>query len=356
MCNHGFLEEDDEPQEPLTMHRIRKFLKERNRRMDDFIQRRKDELSKEDIDEYSELPLCDAIKLLEQIDDNFSLAVRDFIGDLMLEQREQDSEHTPKTTIRLQSVQSFFNDTQFQLGYELEQLERDIIDFDRDPYDEISIEDLTFFMSRIKHDFNAAINDYMNTMRTKALVEKSDEQQEDEWLSESAKYWKQHADSARHMMSLVASLENLFSYRFSLTSGGDYSDLSLALEKCVFDELGDIDIRGMQEYIDSVKPKLRLTGDCQHNKKEEPTPQAYVYQWRLSDYIEVTESMIAASRLFLKLEDPMLFGRKDIMDRVNEYLEVIENFKCLPAFEHTDEFARRARIKLNKMGYEKGEN
>ena len=52
----------------------------------------------------------------------------------------------------------------------------------------------------------------------------------------------------------------------------------------------------------------------------------------------------------------MLFGRKDIMDRVNEYLEVIENFKCLPAFEHTDEFARRARIKLNEMGYEKGEN
>lgn len=66
--------------------------------------------------------------------------------------------------------------------------------------------------------------------------------------------------------------------------------------------------------------------------------------------------MIAASRLFLKLEDPMLFGRKDIMDRVNEYLEVIENFKCLPAFEHTDEFARRARIKLNEMGYENGEN
>lgn len=179
---------------------------------------------------------------------------------------------------------------------------------------------------------------------------------QEKWLGESAEYWKQHADSARHMMSLVASLENLFSYRFSLTSGGDYSDLSLALEKCVFDELGDIDIRGMQEYIDSVKPKLRLTGDCQHNKKEEPTPQAYVYQWRLSDYIEVTESMIAASRLFLKLEDPMLFGRKDIMDRVNEYLEVIENFKCLPAFEHTDEFARRARIKLNEMGYEKGEN
>lgn len=178
----------------------------------------------------------------------------------------------------------------------------------------------------------------------------------DEWLGESLEYWKQHADSARHMMSLVASLENLFSYRFSLTSGGDYSDLSLALEKCVFDELEDIDIRGMRAYIDAIKPKLRLTDSCRDDKKEEIPPQACVYQWRLSDYIEVTESMIAASRLFLKLEDPMLFGRKDIMDRINEYLEVIERFKCLPAFEHTDEFARRARIKLKEMGYEKREN
>ncbi len=174
---------------------------------------------------------------------------------------------------------------------------------------------------------------------------------QEEWLGESAKYWKQHADSARHMMSLVASLENLFSCRFSLTSGGDYSDLSSALEQCVFNELGDINIRGMREYIDAIKPKLSMTSDCRHDENKEPVPQACVYQWRLSDYIEVTEHMIAASRLFLKLEDPMLFGRKDIMDKINEYLEVIEKFNCLPAFEYTDEFARRARIKLKDMGY-----
>jgi len=46
-CNHGFLEEDDKPQELLTMHRIRKFINKQFRETEQMLQDIQKELLKE---------------------------------------------------------------------------------------------------------------------------------------------------------------------------------------------------------------------------------------------------------------------------------------------------------------------
>ena len=86
MCNHGFFEEDDEPQELLTMRRITKFISNEFRETEQILQDIQKELLEENqIDSYSELPLDWAEDILERISDEFSLAIKTFIRDLGIE-------------------------------------------------------------------------------------------------------------------------------------------------------------------------------------------------------------------------------------------------------------------------------
>lgn len=106
MCNHGFLEEDDEPQELLTMRRIRKFINKQFRETEEMLQEIQGELLKENqIDSYSEIPFDWAEEILERVSDEFSLAVKDFIRTLEIEEEEEIMK-TP--TVSLRSVKSFF--------------------------------------------------------------------------------------------------------------------------------------------------------------------------------------------------------------------------------------------------------
>lgn len=169
-CNHGFLEEDNEPQEPLTMHRIRDFLGKQYDEINVFLQDMQKELWEEDqIDSYSELPLYWAEDILERIGDEFSLAIRDFIRNLEIEE-EKEMMKTP--TVSLDSVKSFFNTTQFQVDHQVGKLGLDLVEDGRYPDGEIPLDWFTDFMTRIKEDFGKAVDDFMADMRAQAEKEK----------------------------------------------------------------------------------------------------------------------------------------------------------------------------------------
>lgn len=106
MYNHGFLEKDEELPELLTMHRIRKFINKQFRETEEMLQEIQEELLEENhVDSYSELPLDWAVDILERVSDEFSLAVKDFIRTLGIEEEEKIMK-TP--TVSLNSVKSFF--------------------------------------------------------------------------------------------------------------------------------------------------------------------------------------------------------------------------------------------------------
>lgn len=106
MSSHGFLEEDDEPQELLTMRRIRKFINKQFRETEEMLQEIQKEIWEENqIDSCSEIPFDWAEEILERVSDEFSLAVKDFIRTLGIEEEEEIMK-TP--TVSLNSVKSFF--------------------------------------------------------------------------------------------------------------------------------------------------------------------------------------------------------------------------------------------------------
>lgn len=169
-CNHGFLEEDEKPQEPLTMRRIKDFLGKQHDEINIFLQDIQKELWEENqIDSYSELPLDWAEDILERIRDEFSLAIKDFIRGLELEEEEAIMK-TP--TVSLNSVKSFFNTTQFQVNHQVGKLGLDLVEDSRYPDGEIPLDWFTDFMTRIKEDFGKAVDDFMADMRAQAEKEK----------------------------------------------------------------------------------------------------------------------------------------------------------------------------------------
>lgn len=169
MCNHGFLEEDDEPQELLTMRRIRKFIDKQLHKIKDMFQDIQEELWKENqIDSYSEIPLDWAEDFLKRAKDEFSLAIKDFIRDLEIEEKEEIMK-TP--TVSLDSVKSFFNTTQFQVNHEVGKLGLGLVEDGRYPDGEIPLDWFTHFMTRIKEDFGKAVDDFIADMRTQAEKE-----------------------------------------------------------------------------------------------------------------------------------------------------------------------------------------
>nr|DAQ73222.1 MAG TPA: hypothetical protein [Caudoviricetes sp.] len=170
MCNHGFLEEDNEPQELLTMRRIRKFINKQFRETEQMLQDTQKEFLKENhIDSYSELPLDWAVDILERIGDEFSLSIKDFIRDLELEEEEAIMK-TP--TVSLESVKSFFSTTQFQVNHQVGKLGLDLVEDGRYPNGEIPVDWFTNFMTRIKGDFSKAVDDFVADMCAQAEKEK----------------------------------------------------------------------------------------------------------------------------------------------------------------------------------------
>lgn len=173
-CNHGFLEEDEEPQELLTMRRIRKFINKQFRETKEMLQDIQEELWKENqIDSCSELPLYWAEDILERISDEFSLAVKDFIRDLAIEEEEEENMKTP--TVSLNSVKSFFNAIQFQVDHRVGKLGLDLVEDGRYPEGEIPVDWFTNFMTRIKEDFSKAVDDFVANMCSQAEKEKGEE-------------------------------------------------------------------------------------------------------------------------------------------------------------------------------------
>ena len=86
MCNHGFLEKDEEQPELLTMHRIEKFIDNQHCENKEMLRDIQEELWEgEQVDSYSELPLGYAVDILERLGDEFSLAIKAFIRDLEIE-------------------------------------------------------------------------------------------------------------------------------------------------------------------------------------------------------------------------------------------------------------------------------
>ena len=166
MCNHGFFEEDDEPQELLTMRRITKFISNEFRETEQILQDIQKELLEENqIDSYSELPLDWAEDILERISDEFSLANKTFIRDLGIEEEEKIMK-TP--TVSLDSVKSFFNTTQFQVNHQVGKLGLDLVEDGRYPDGEIPVDWFTNFMTRIKEDFSKAVDDFVADMCSQA--------------------------------------------------------------------------------------------------------------------------------------------------------------------------------------------
>lgn len=173
MCNHGFLEEDNEPQELLTMRRIRKFINKQFRETEEMLQEIQKEIWEENqIDSYSEIPFDWAEEILERVSDEFSLAVKDFIRDLEIEEEEEIMK-TP--TVSLNSVKSFFSTTQFQVNHEIGKLGLGLVEDGRYPEGEIPLDWFTHFMTRIKEDFGKAVDDFIADMRTQAEKEKGSE-------------------------------------------------------------------------------------------------------------------------------------------------------------------------------------
>lgn len=172
-CNHGFLEEDDEPQELLTMRRIRKFINKQFRETKEMLREIQEELSRENqIDSYSEIPFDQAEEILERVSDEFSLAVKDFIRTLGIEEEEEIMK-TP--TVSLNSVKSFFSTTQFQVNHEVGKLGLGLVEDGRYPDREIPVDWFTNFMTRIKEDFSKAVDDFVADMCSQAEKEKGEE-------------------------------------------------------------------------------------------------------------------------------------------------------------------------------------
>lgn len=172
-CNHGFLEEDDEPQELLTMRRIRKFINKQFRETEEMLQEIQKEIWEENqIDSYSEIPFDWAEEFLERVSDEFSLAVKDFIRTLEIEEEEEIMK-TP--TVSLDSVKSFFGTTQFQLNYEIGKLGLGLVEDGRYPDGEIPLDWFTDFMTRIKEDFGKAVDDFVTNMCAQAEKEEGEE-------------------------------------------------------------------------------------------------------------------------------------------------------------------------------------
>ena len=172
-CNHGFLEEDDEPQELLTMRRIRKCINKQFRETKEMLREIQEELSRENqIDSYSEIPFDWAEEILERVSDEFSLAVKDFIRTLGIEEEEEIMK-TP--TVSLNSVKSFFSTTQFQVNHEVGKLGLGLVEDGRYPDGEIPVDWFTNFMTRIKEDFSKAVDDFVADMCSQAEKEKGEE-------------------------------------------------------------------------------------------------------------------------------------------------------------------------------------
>lgn len=172
-CNHGFLEEDDEPQELLTMRRIRKFINKQFRETEEMLQEIQKEIWEENqIDSYSEIPFDWAEEILERVSNEFSLAVKDFIRTLGIEEEEEIMK-TP--TVSLNSVKSFFGTTQFQVNYEVGKLGLGLVEDGRYPDGEIPVDCFTNFMTRIKEDFSKAVDDFVADMCSQAEKEKGEE-------------------------------------------------------------------------------------------------------------------------------------------------------------------------------------
>lgn len=171
-CNHGFLEEDDEPQELLTMRRIRKFINKQFRETEEMLREIQEEIWEENqIDSYSEIPFDWAEEILERVNDEFSLAIKDFIRTLEIEEEEEIMK-TP--TVSLNSVKSFFGTTQFQVNYEVGQLGLGLVEDGRYPDGEIPVDWFTDFMTRIKEDFSKAVDDFVADMCSQAEKEKKE--------------------------------------------------------------------------------------------------------------------------------------------------------------------------------------
>lgn len=172
-CNHGFLEEDEEPQELLTMRRIRKFINKQFRETEAMLQEIQKEIWEENqIDFDSEIPFDWAEEILERVSDEFSLAIKDFIRDLGIEEEEEIMK-TP--TVSLNSVKSFFGTTQFQVNYEVGKLGLGLVEDGRYPDGEIPVDWFTNFMTRIKADFSKAVDDFVADMCSQAEKEKGEE-------------------------------------------------------------------------------------------------------------------------------------------------------------------------------------
>ena len=172
-CNHGFLEEDDEPQELLTMRRIRKFINRQFRETEEMLQEIQKEIWEENqIDSYSEIPFDWAEEILERVSDEFSLAVKYFIRTLGIEEEEEIMK-TP--TVSLNSVKSFFSITKFQVDYEVGKLGFGLVEDGRYPDGEIPVDWFTNFMTRIKEDFSKAVDDFVADMCSQAEKEKGEE-------------------------------------------------------------------------------------------------------------------------------------------------------------------------------------
>lgn len=172
-CNHGFLEEDEEPQELLTMRRIRKFINKQFRETEAMLQEIQKEIWEENqIDSDSEIPFDWAEEILERVSDEFSLAIKDFIRDLRIEEEEEIMK-TP--TVSLNSVKSFFGTTQFQVNYEVGKLGLGLVEDGRYPDGEIPVDWFTNFMTRIKADFSKAVDDFVADMCSQAEKEKGEE-------------------------------------------------------------------------------------------------------------------------------------------------------------------------------------
>lgn len=170
------LEEDDKPQELLTMRRIRKFINKQFRETEEMLQEIQKEIQKEiweenQIDSYSEIPFDWAEEILERVSDEFSLAVKDFIRTLGIEEEEEIMK-TP--TVSLNSVKSFFGTTQFQVNYEVGKLGLDLVEDGRYPDGEIPVDWFTNFMTRIKEDFSKAVDDFVADMCAQPAKEEAE--------------------------------------------------------------------------------------------------------------------------------------------------------------------------------------
>lgn len=169
MSNHGFLEEDEEPPELLTMHRITKFISNEFRETEEMLREIQEELLKENqIDSYSEIPFDWAEEILERVSDEFSLAIKDFIRTLEIEEEEEIMK-TP--TVSLNSVKSFFGTTQFQVNHQIGKLGLGLVEDGRYPDGEIPVDWFTHFMTRIKEDLSKAIDDFVADMCAQAEKE-----------------------------------------------------------------------------------------------------------------------------------------------------------------------------------------